>query len=130
MSHSESCRCCPQPRRASRSQHARSTPPTSPVPVTAWSVALTARSPRSDPQAFCSPSISRQSACCRWSSVLHVLTFTGDSLFDDHLHKTFYTLIHSDQEDRFQLHYHPGPSGHPSCSRRGAFLFALLPPSQ
>jgi hypothetical protein len=43
----------------------------------------------------------------------------------------FHDSDHCYQEELFPLHYHPGPSGHPSCSRRGVvtpppYLFADL----
>src|SRR5712675_1840513 len=34
-------------------------------------------------------------------------------------------FVHRIQGEPFRLYYHPGPSGHPSCSRRGAALSQL-----
>src|SRR5207248_197133 len=78
-------------RHSSHSPRARSSPRPLPAPATASSIASAARSPLSDLQAFCNPSINCQSAHCLWPSALPLLTLAG-SLLDDHLHRIIYTL--------------------------------------
>src|SRR5712675_3127313 len=38
---------------------------------------------------------------------------------------TLRPFVHWNQEEPFRLYYHPGPSGHPSCSRRGVSWSSL-----
>src|SRR5262247_1796627 len=71
-----SSRCDTQPGHASRILRARSAPPTSPVPVTAWSAASVGRSRRSNLPASDIPSSARLSAYCRWSSLLLRQTYS------------------------------------------------------